>query len=351
MSQLLRASALARTIFILLTLGAIPCLAADGHLSDPATSLPTSIDDQCRTRFLKEAPPAWKQLRERLRGFELELTYVDHRPDEDAGSIKDSSTSTYSILNDGVSRRLDRGKSIDVTNSRYSFKVKASEPANIYSLAEIDLWQQGAPQPMAGWLDIAEMNVAMTSNIWWMPIETMLANNDFKIAGVDCGQDKTGNEVVRIVYRYTGKASDFDLNLQPDGVYWAELIPARFWIVMRSGLTSSMTKYSLEEMPFKAQVTTSYQEWNGVPLPALVRIESVNLQRNVVVRLQENRFGPPRACTRPLEEFYLPFYGLSEKCIPPVEDRLFSSRFWIVAAGVVCMIFAWLAYKRSKSVV
>lgn len=324
------------------------CTGADGEAPVWIDALPTTIDATSKEWFFREAAQAWRARREQLRGIEFDLTYVDRRPD-DTESHPEEIRSTYCILADGVSRRLDRGKSIDVTNNRYSFKVRVSDPGTTYSLAEVDRWQRGAPQPLAGWLDIAELNIAMPSNIWWMPIEGIVANDDFRLTGVDRGVDDAGEETVRIVYRYTGEASESDLNLQPDGVYWAELLPSRLWSVLRSGLITSMTRYSLEKDPFEARVTTRYQDWRGVPLPEEIRIETVNLKTNAVVRLQEHRFGPPMACTRPSEEFFLPHYGLSEASIPPIESGPSDVRLWLVPVGMVLLMLAWMAHRRSRA--
>ena len=313
MSYRSRIFAISHTVLALFALGEAIGIGAEVEPYTHLTGLPTTIDAKCRERFLSEAAPAWKKQRERLRGFELELTYIEHVPvDHDEPNPKPM-VSTYRILQDGVSRRLDRGSRIDITNGRYSFSVSGS--AHPYSLRQCELWQQGAPQPLAGWLDIAELNLAMGSNIWWVPIEKVMASDDFRMTGADRAVNDAGEEVIRIVYRYTGERSGDDFSLEPDGIYWAELLPARFWSVMRSGMAASMTK-SLSDMPIQARVTTHYQEWNGVPLPEEVRIETKDLRRNVIVRVQENRIGAPRRDSRPMEEFFLPFFGLSDDPLP-----------------------------------
>jgi hypothetical protein len=347
MADFFRVLTVAHALVVAFTFCEAFCVGADADSSAGIEPLPTTIDTDCRERFLKEAPAAWKTLRERLNGIELDLTYADHHPTE-TGPDPEPLKSTYCILKDGVSRRLDRGQSIDVTNSRYSFKLKVSESASSYSLAEVEPWHRNVPQPLVGWLDVAEQNLSMGSNIWWMPIEKVLVNDDFKMTGAAYGLNKAGEDVVRIVYRYTGVASDVDPNLQPDGVYWSELLPKRFWVVESSGLTSSLKKVSLYSTPFRTRVTTRFQEWNGVPLPEEVRIEAADLRTNVVLRVQRNRFGPPRECTRSNKQFFLPHYGISEASIPQIESGLPDRRLGILAAGVVFLILAWVAYKRSK---
>lgn len=343
-----RSRAVSGAIFAVFTIGAACSITAGGDAPANAESLPTTIDATCRERFLKEAAPAWKVVRERSRGIELELTYVDHHPN-DRKHDPEPLTSTYCSLSDGVSRRLDRGTSVDVTNSRYSFKVRMPEPDTPYSLAEVNRWRRGDPQPMAGWLDVAEQNLSMGSNIWWTPMDKVLANEGFEMTGAEYGTSETGEEVVKIVYRYNGKASDVDPDLQPDGVFWAELLPSRFWMIERSGVISSMTAYTHYSIPFRCRVTTRFQEWNGVPVPREVRIESVDQRSDTLVRLQENRFGTPRECTRPTEEFFLPHYGLSEESIPPIESGPSGAQRWLIPAGVVLLILARMAHRRSQA--
>jgi len=304
----------------LMALGEAICVAADLGPPFPVESLPTSIDVKCQERFLNEAPPAWKTLGERLRGIELEHTYVDYRPTDTKEPDREVYSSTYCILKDGVSRRLAREQVIDVMNSRYSFSVRRAVDADSlkpFSLKYCERWRQDAPQPQAGWIDVAELKLAMFSTISWLPMEKILTDADFQMTGADTRVNDQGDEVVRIVYRYTADASN-DFLLQPDGVYWAELRPRRFWVVVRSGITSSLTKHDDTDAPFRERMTIRYQEWDGVPLPEGVRVEVVDVANNAVVRIQENRFGPPRACSRPVEEFFLPHYGLSDDPLPSI---------------------------------
>ena len=316
--------AIFRALVFLVLLGESTRLLAGGDPPARVDPLPTTIDATCRDRFLKEAVPACKQLRERLRGIELELMLFDRCPSDDVAPDP-TMLATYGILKDGVTRRLDRIyladargalgflQSIDVTNSGYSFSV--GRRARTYSVRQCVPWSRGEPQPLAGWLDVAEQNLAMGSNIWWLPIEEILANADFEMTGAECNASTSGDEVVRIVYRFSGKESASESDLPPEAVYWAELLPARFWIVVRSGVTTSGTE-SLSRGPMQAQVTTRFQEWDGVPLPKEIRLEYFDLRRNVVVRVQEHRFGLPRGFNGTADEFFLPHYGFSDDPLP-----------------------------------
>lgn len=301
-------------IIVLCALGVAFSTDADAVPPAIVESLPTTIDPNCRERFLTEAVPAWKDRKARLRGIEIELTWADHYPTDTEHPDPPMLLSTYCILHDGVSRRLDRGESVDVTNGRYSFKVRRS--GDTYALKYCERWGQDGPQPLAGWLEEADGLLAMDTAVWWLPIEGMLVNEDFDLTGAARGVNDAGDDTVWLVWRYTGEASDSDVCLQPDGVYWAELIPARNWIVARSGVISSLTRHSLTSMPFEARVTTRHQEWNGVPMPAVNRVEAVDLRENVVIRIQEYRFGTPRKCTRPTDDFFLPRYGISDDPLP-----------------------------------
>lgn len=324
MSCRLQLRAIITALVALFLLNEATRVAGGGDPPARVDPLPTTIDATCQERFLEEAVPAWKQLRERLRGFEVDLLLFDRRPCDDEAPDP-TVLSTYGILKDGMTRRLDRihcadatrpldvVRSVDVTNSRYSFSL--ARWADTYSIRQCAPWPQGDPQPLAGWLSIAEQNLAMGSNMWWLPIETILADADFEMTGAEFGVSTSGDEVVRIAYHYTRKKSGAESDQPPDGVYWAELLPARFWIAVRSGLITSMTD-SPSSAPTQAQVTTRFQEWHGVPLPKEIRLEYVDLRRNLVVRVQENRFGPPREFNGPADEFFLPYYGLSDDPFP-----------------------------------
>ena len=124
------------------------------------------------------------------------------------------------ILKDGVSRRLERDQVIDVMNSRYSFSVRRAADADAlkpFSLKYRERWQQDAPQPQAGWIDAAELKLAMFSTISWLPMEKILTDADFQMTGADSRVNDQGDEVVRIVYRHTADASnDYRLQLSPE---------------------------------------------------------------------------------------------------------------------------------------
>ena len=207
---------------------------------------------------MKEALPAWTQLNERLRGLELKLTFLDHRPeDKEHDGLQWSFT--YCRRADGVSRQLHRDDIVDVTNSRYSFKVSPSD--NGYYLSGRELWQRGGSQPLVGWIEDIESKLAAGSSIWYVPLATVVADKDFVMTGADRAVNDAGDEVVRIVYRYADKAS-VNYALQPDGLYWAELLPKRFWAVSRSGVISSPKKHYDTDVPFRVSVTTRFQEWD-----------------------------------------------------------------------------------------
>lgn len=316
MSYCPRIVAISYSVLALFALGEAIGVGAGVEPSAHLTPLPTTIDASCRERFMKEALPAWTQLNERLRGLELKLTFLDHRP-EDKEHDGSQWSFTYCRRVDGVSRQLHRDDKVDVTNSRYSFKVSPSD--NGYYLSERELWQRGGSQPLVGWIEDIESKLAAGSSIWYVPLATVVADKDFVMTGADRAANDAGDEVVRIVYRYADKAS-VNYALQPDGVYWAELLPKRFWAVSRSGVISSPTKHYDTDVPFCVSVTTRFQEWDGVPFPEEVRDEVVDMKRNVVVRVHVTKLGTPRACTRPIEEFFLPFYGLSDDALPPIPE-------------------------------
>jgi hypothetical protein len=101
-----------------------------------------------------------------------------------------------------VSRRLERDQVIDVMNSRYSFSVRRAADADAlkpFSLKYRERWQQDAPQPQAGWIDAAELKLAMVATISWLPMETILTDADFQMTGADSRVNDQGDEVVRIV--------------------------------------------------------------------------------------------------------------------------------------------------------
>jgi hypothetical protein len=307
----------------LLAFGCAFSVAADLGPPPIVESLPTTIDEICKERFLRDAPPAWRKVRDRLRGIELEHTYIDHRPSGKDQPDQEVYSSTYCVMKDGegsITRLLERDKKIDVANSRYCFTAERAADAYAmkpFSLKACESWKQGDAQPLPGHIEAAEAKFSMFSNVWWLPIEKVLADSDFKVIGADCRVGSAGDEVVRMVFRYDDNASN-DYFLQPDGVYWVELLPSRFWAVWRSGVTSSVSKHVDTDAPFWTRVTTGYQEWDGVPLPKEVRIEVVDGRTNALVRVQENRFGPPSKCTRSSEEFFLPYYGFADDPLPSI---------------------------------
>jgi len=329
---------------LLLALGNGSCFSAVvAPIAGDAGPLPTTIDDNCRRRFMTEALPAWNQLKERLLGLELELTFLDHRPDDKEHDGAQWSF-TYCRLRDGVSRQLHRDDKVDVTNSQYSFKVSASD--NGYHLSECELWQANQPQPLVGWIEDIESKLTAGSSIWLVPLTRVIADKNFVMTGADCGVNDAGDEVVRVVYRYSDKES-VDYALQPDALYWAELLPKRFWVAARSGVISSPTEHFDTDVPFRVSVKTRFQDWDDAPLPEEVRYEVVDTKRNVVVRVHETHVGVPRTCKRSVEEFFLPSFGISESSVPRLEGRSLSRWYGVFGTGIAILILLWLLIRRA----
>ena len=173
MSYCPRIVAISYSVLALFALGEAIGVGAGVEPSAHLTPLPTTIDASCRERFMKEALPAWTQLNERLRGHELKLTFLDHRP-EDKEHDGSQWSFTYCRRVDGVSRQLHRDDKVDVTNSRYSFKVSPSD--NGYYLSERELWQRGGSQPLVGWIEDIESKLAAGSSVWYVPLATVVAD-------------------------------------------------------------------------------------------------------------------------------------------------------------------------------
>lgn len=281
-----------------------------------------TVDETCHNRFLSEAPVAWRQLQDGLRGFEVKLSYRSEFETGKKGpdAIKRTAHDWVYCVAAEPSRELaDDGEYVSAINERYSFQVK--DGAGSHVLLKCEPWEAGGEQPVFGRLNLTRGQFRSPARIWWVPLSFILETDGFKLVTAECST-KDGQEIVKIAYRYEGPLIQSP-HCAPAAIYWAELSPADSWAVIRSGVDG------LENGTLRTRTTTELQRFGDVPFPhrAVLAYE----EGGRIVEFRETIFQSPQPLQRASEEFFLPFYGISESSV----DILEPNRGWRIAMLVV----------------
>jgi hypothetical protein len=317
----------------------------DGKVGDRAVLdgfAPRTIEPACQERFLKEAPPAWQALQDRLVGFEVA---VEHQSLSETRPA-DKEELTFCVLSQKSRKLVLTGKDaseIGAANERYTFAV--NRLAGTSYLDECEVWRENSVQPLAMPVRMCNGFLESMWSIWWVPLDAIVENSAFKLVGAQFAAGENGQEIVKVAYRYEGPRI-VKPPCQPNAVYWAELSPAQSWVVLRSGVTNMSDEGGIA---LRIRVTSRYQDWfGGGPFPAESVLEYEESKRNIITDVQETRFGEPRKCERPEAEVFLPFYGISESVVPGLSGGS-HWRLGAIVASFICAILGWMLYKRSSS--
>jgi hypothetical protein len=313
-------------------------------LPDP---IPSVVNQELKQRFLQEAPRAWTEIDRQISGFEVSLQYNDSS--QGAKELYQKSYKwLYSVRSnpDFKLESSDGGSGITATNDRYSFAVARTGQDPFY-VRECVPWQRGAKQPLPAYVHACDGAFANMHSIWWLGFDSIFANKDFAMVGIESLSEEGGEDLVRVIYKYGGQPDPSNPLLCPNAVYWADLAPSKSWVAMHSGVTN----FSDRAGSFRLLVTSTYQAWfKKTPFPAEVLIQYEDPKTNLITEEKQTRLDAPVLSERPKDEFYLPYYDISEATVPGIAR---SSFFWnrrvgIVFSGIVCMVLAWLVYRKSN---
>ena len=90
----------------------------------------------------------------------------------------------------------------------------------------------------------------------------------------------------------------------------------------------------------------------GEPFPAEVRVEYRQEAGGSIVESKATHISSPVACAHAGEEFYLPYYGISESSVPALNPPTSHFRTFALLVGVTGAVIAlWLliAFKRPAA--
>lgn len=271
------------------------------------------VDTNCRDDFLELAPKGWQSISQFLQGFEVEVTHIEEWEDRFQSVRRQRSdwiackpTDSSLLL---VSEQATH--EVAVANERYSFQVRRNTENDAFALMKVEAWPRGGKQPLVGPLDSIHELFNRSTSIWWVPCEYIVANlgdAGFEIVSVSYVKTSPECQVARIAFRYHGEPRNSPPCI-PGAIYWGEFCPEKHWAVVRGGVVGLLN--GNEQL--KILVETSYQDWLEeacFPRTTIMAYEDITKMR--IVEVKNTTFGRPFAEMRSREQFYLPYYGISE---------------------------------------
>lgn len=321
------------------------------ELSDLA---PKNLDPIVRDRFLKEARSAQANLQASTRNLQVRVHQLDTL--RTRNKTRSIDRQWLVCVGDDPSKVLvfqeGKKKSISAANGRYSFQVHQASADVPYQLDKGVATEPGSyDNPLASLgLQTSFGLLESAARIWWVPLEYILNNSGFKLIAAESHDAETGQEVVKIAYRYEGKPIPHP-GCYPGAIYWAELLPSRSWIVLRSGVINLTGD---EGRVANIRTSLKYQTGlNGDPFPAEFVLEVADAKTNELFDVRTTRLEQPVALTRPDDEFYLPHYGISEATVPEIHAQWLSIRATLIMGGMVGILLAlaiFLVARRARRV-
>jgi hypothetical protein len=306
------------------------------------TSAPKNMDPAARDRFLGGALPSWRELRSRLRDIQLTVDHSESFVGANNKVTRSDRQWTF-CLGDSPGDYLVLGKdgaSIYGANRRYSFELRRKGANNPYQLTGCVPWAPGESQPYSGGAMVQNVTfLDATWSVWWVPLDYILAHDGFKLVAAEGGRTESGDETVKVAFRYDGSRVPKPL-CAPGTVYWAEMLPRHSWVVLRSGLMGLVNgKETLNIL-----VSIKYNYINDKDyFPSSIQLDYEDVSSRRLVESRETRLSVPAASSHVSDEFYLPHYGIAESSVPPLTAPSGKLRWVAILLGAAGIILAsWL---------
>lgn len=313
-------------------------------------SVPEKLEPEVRDRFLKEAPLAWKELRSRLKEFQVRVDHSVASEGRDNEVDRRDRRWEFCVGSSLSQKLVVENGSIDIygANDKYSFRVHRQSANRFYQLVECIPWspRESEDQPLAGaaMKDSASFVDGMWS-VWWVPLDYILSHDGFELIAAEGGRGGVQDGAVKVAFRYQGPVIPKPY-CAPGAIYWAELHPSRSWVVLRSGVAGLANGGETLNL----QVTMDYQEGReGVPFPSKILLEYEDATRNQLVEARETRFGTWAALSHSSDEFYLPYYGISESSVPSLTSPNNVHRMIVMLVGTAGIVAAVWIIIASRS--
>ncbi len=307
----------------------------------PQLLLAQEIDQTLLQKLRSEAPKGWRRCETAFQNLACRVT-VSRRShgnevlDEhqfELSSILERSEFLLVSLDSATQREIHR----DVINSRYSFSVRSLPDAANWSLSK------GKPGSAPLTLGIIVESLsgggrAMLNmvSVVAKPLTEIFGDSQHFTLLKCKAINLTGNDsVVRCEFRCRHPDPRFAAELLE-----VDLIPQKNWIIKRVRMTNEVSGNGYE-MIHEFQIAP-----NGVACLSKATVRELNSELGVTTVIG---FGTPVASTRPSEEFYLPFYGISESAIFPPAPARDWFRYLLIGGGVVSVLLGIFLWKRQSS--
>lgn len=228
-------------------------------------------------------------------------------------------------------------------NSEYHFQVAwdgateapaQSVPVQLLGCANIPAGDGNAPIPLLGAI---RNSLEAGIRVIHVPIAEVLASRPgFRLESVtSTGTDEARRIRVEFVCEQAAQRGDRD-----GATYWAEVSPHNSWMIDRCGIRSPTGPVEINEC-------LAFQEYKGIPVPKLVRFEVEWAGPDGGIEIQEYEWGSPQRFSRPVDEFFLPHYGISEAVL---ETMVPERHVWwyVVNGAVVLLLVGWWLYRARR---
>jgi hypothetical protein len=308
--------------------------------------VPREIENSTRERFIKDAPQAWKSLQAQLSNIQA---FIEQRTDSLASpeSKVAHRESKWSLcVGNNMSELLisDRdGTRIEAVNEGYSFRVVRRGVGSAYQLDAAVRRRRVASIALS---ESTRMINGMW-NAWWVSFEHILTHDDFKIVGARKLGGNPPGSTVSVAFRYDGPSISGP-PCATGAVYWAELDPARSWVVLRGGVTG----FAFRGETVNILSTVKYQQTlNGIMFPSQILLQYEDVKRGQITEEQVTQVHSLESSPHNSAEFYLPHYNISESSIPAPNDagtRWRSLAIWMSIIGIGIAIVLIMSAKRTR---
>lgn len=304
------------------------------------------IDRSCVNQFLQQAPAQWGEISRSLSNFEVDVAYSSHHDYSDASNDPKKSRIEFIYCSGASGKLAIEPDKISGLNDRYAFTVCKGKEWYVQRCQAAAV--TGAAISV-GNVGLGDDALHSFQSIWSISISDILASPNWKLVGAGFFEGPGGEgRSARIRYEYVGVSAKDNPMWQRGAIYWAELLPDKRWIVNQSGI-EGLRDGAVE---LRIQNSNTYQTWFGgdiFPAESVLQYEEVAKGR--VTEEHVERFGVPRPLARTNEQFFLPFYGISESAVWQLgAESSVGRRALIAITGLMCLVLAvlliWRHYVR-----
>jgi hypothetical protein len=225
-----------------------------------------------------------------------------------------------------------------VVNPRYHFAVtrRAKEPAwQLSSLKEIS---QGDSFTKYGPFEHDyRWYVCSGFQVVGVPLEEILQDSEFELRTARFLQQSGGERrLVLVEARYLGPKKGWR---REGGLYWAKLDPEKQWLIVEAGVRREAEEEKQE---------LTYQQVNGdIWFPQTLVYSIVDRVRRYK-QVRTFQFSEPTRCELPDEQFYLPYYGISEEVLGTVQPRR-RVALALLGLGIAGLVGATLIWRSVRN--